>query len=198
MEPSHEPNNKETSDGDLVAMVVQGDARAFELLFERHRQRVAAIAGRFFQQVSQIEEVVQETFVKAYFGLPGFSQYKVNSFPHWLARIAFNSCYDELRKQSRSREQSLSDFSDSERQELSQLTSGRGVTSVESVAINRDLAHKLLRLLNAEDRIVLVLLDVEGLSVAEIAHLMDWSSAKVKIRAFRARTDLRRLLKKLL
>ena len=54
------------------------------------------------------------------------------------------------------------------------------------MAINRDLAHKLLRLLNAEDRIVLVLLDVEGLSVAEIAHLMDWSSAKVKIRAFRA------------
>lgn len=198
MEPSHDPNNKETSDADLVAMVVQGDARAFELLFERHRQRVAAIAGRFFQQVSQIEEVVQETFVKAYFGLPGFSQYKVNSFAHWLARIAFNSCYDELRKQSRSREQSLSDFSDSERQELSQLTSGSGVTSVESVAINRDLAHKLLRLLSAEDRIVLVLLDVEGLSVAEIAHLMDWSSAKVKIRAFRARTELRRLLKKFL
>ena len=57
-------------------MVVQGDSRAFELLFERHRQRVAAIAGRFFQQVSQIEEVVQETFVKAYFGLPGFPNTK--------------------------------------------------------------------------------------------------------------------------
>ncbi|MFZ0060525.1 MAG: sigma-70 family RNA polymerase sigma factor [Pyrinomonadaceae bacterium] len=198
MEPSHEPINKETSDADLVAVVVQGDAEAFELLFARHRQRIAAIAGRFFPQVPQIEEVVQETFVKAYFGLSGFSQYKVDSFAHWLARIAFNSCYDELRRQSRSREQSLSDFSDSERQELSQLTSGSGITSAESVAINRDLAHKLLRLLSAEDRIVLVLLEVEELSVAEIAHLMDWSSAKVKIRAFRARTHVRRLLRKFL
>ncbi|HET6669007.1 MAG TPA: sigma-70 family RNA polymerase sigma factor [Pyrinomonadaceae bacterium] len=198
MEPSHDPISKETSDADLVAVVVQGDAAAFELLFKRHRQRVATIAGRFFQQAPQIEDVIQETFVKAYFGLSGFSQYKVDSFAHWLARIAFNSCYDELRKQSRKREQSFADFSDSERQELSKLTSNMRVTTVESAAINRDLAHKLLRLLSAEDRIVLVLLDVEGLSVAEIARLMDWSSAKVKIRAFRARTDLRRLLKKFL
>jgi RNA polymerase sigma-70 factor (ECF subfamily) len=198
MEPSHDPISKETSDADLVAVAVQGDAAAFELLFERHRQRVATIAGRFFQQAPQIEDVIQETFVKAYFGLSSFSQYRVDSFAHWLARIAFNSCYDELRKQSRKREQSFGDFSDSERQELRNLTSNMRVTTVESAAINRDLAHKLLRLLSAEDRIVLVLLDVEGLSVAEIARLMDWSSAKVKIRAFRSRTDLRRLLKKFL
>jgi RNA polymerase sigma-70 factor, ECF subfamily len=198
MEPSHDPISRESSDANLVAAVVQGDAAAFELLFERHRQRVASIAGRFFQQAPQIEEVVQETFIKAYFGLANFSQYKVDSFAHWLARIAFNCCYDELRRQSRSHERSLSDFNYTERQELRKLTSGMGVTTVESAAINRDLAHKLLRLLSAEDRLVLVLLDVEGLTVAEIARLMDWSSAKVKIRAFRARTDMRRLLKKFL
>jgi len=70
--------------------------------------------------------------------------------------------------------------------------------SLESIVINRDLANKLLSLLSAEDRLVLVLLDVEGLSVAEIARLMNWSSPKVKVRVFRARTDLRRLLKKFL
>ncbi len=198
MEPSHDPISRETSDADLVAAVVHGEAAAFELLFERHRQRVTAIAGRFFQQAPQIEEVVQETFIKAYFGLANFSHYKIDSFPHWLARIAFNNCYDELRRQSRSHERSFSDFDAAERQELRKLTSNSGVATVESAAINRDLAHKLLSLLSAEDRLLLVLLDVEGLTVAEIARLMDWSSAKVKIRAFRARTDLRRVLKKFL
>lgn len=196
MEPTHDPSN-ESSDADLVAEVVKGNATSFELLFERHRQRVALIASRFFQHSPQIEEIVQETFIRAYFGLANFSQYKVDSFAQWLARIAFNSCYDELRRQSRSAERTLSDFDEAERQQLRALT-GVAVTTVEATAINRDLAHKLLRQLSAEDRLVLVLLDVEGLSVAEIAHLMGWSSPKVKIRAFRARTDLRRLLKKFL
>lgn len=200
MEPTHDPSN-ESSDADLVAEVVKGDAasaRSFEQLFKRHRQRVALIAGRFFPHSPQIEEIVQETFIKAYFGLPNFSQDKIDSFSHWLARIAFNSCYDELRRQSRSHERMLTDFDEAERQQLRALTGGAGAETLESTAINRDLAHKLLRLLSAEDRLVLVLLDVEGLSVAEIAQLMGWSSPKVKIRAFRARTDLRRLLKKFL
>lgn len=194
MEPTHDPSN-ESSDADLVDAVLKGDATSFTHLFERHRQRVTSIAGRFFLHSPQIEEIVQETFIKAYFGLPNFSQNKVDSFAHWLARIAFNCCYDELRRQSRNPERMLTDFDEAERQQLRALT-GVETTTVESTAINRDLAHKLLRLLSAEDRLVLVLLDVEGLSVAEIAQLMGWSSPKVKIRAFRARADLRRLLKK--
>lgn len=197
MEPTHDPSN-EISDADLVADVVNGDAAAFEYLFERHRQRVAAIAGRFFHQAPQVEEIVQETFTKAYFGLSDFSQFKVDSFVQWLARIAFNNCYDELRRQSRSGERLLREFDNAERRELRAFTSGVDATTLESAAINRDLAHKLLSRLSPEDRLVLVLLEVEGLSVAEIARLLDWSSPKVKIRAFRARTDLRRLLKKFL
>ena len=196
MEPTHDPSS-EPSDADLVANVAKGDTASFESLFERHRNRVAAIAGRFFQHPPQIEEIVQETFIKAYFGLSNFSQYKVDSFAHWLARIAFNNCYDELRRQSRSQERTLSDFDEAERRELRELVGGVAQTP-ETTAINRDLANKLLRRLSAADRLVLVLLDVEGLSVAEIARLMDWSSPKVKVRAFRARADLRRLLKQFL
>ena len=97
MEPTQNPNSADSSDADLVAAVVQGDTNAFELLFERHRRSVGAIAGRFFQQHAQIEEIVQEWFTKAYFSPPHLAQYKVDSFEAWLARIAFNSCYDELR-----------------------------------------------------------------------------------------------------
>src|SRR5215204_6221069 len=164
MEPTHAPLNAETTDADLVTAVVRGDARAFELLFERHRQRVAAIGGRFFQQPAQVEEIVQESFTKAYLALPSFSQHKVDSFAHWLARIAFNSCYDELRKQKRSHERTITAFTNAEREEVRALISGVEPETVESAAINRDLANKLLRLLSAEDRLVLVLLDVEGLS----------------------------------
>ena len=196
MEPTHDPSS-EPSDADLVANVAKGDTASFESLFERHRNRVAAIAGRFFQHPPQVEEIVQETFIKAYFGLSNFTQIKVDSFAHWLARIAFNNCYDELRRQSRSQERTLSDFDEAERRKLRELVGGVGAKP-ETTAINRDLAHKLLRRLSADDRLVLVLLDVEGLSVAEIANLMDWSSPKVKVRAFRARADLRRLLKKFL
>ena len=196
MEPTQNLNRTESSDADLVAAVVQGDIDAFESLFDRHRKRVGAIAGRFFQQPAQIEEIVQESFIKAYFGLPHLAQYKVDSFAAWLARIAFNSCYDELRRQSRKHKRSANEFNELERQELRALTAA--APALEAKAINRDLANKLLRMLSAEDRLVLVLLDVEGLSVAEIGRLMNWSSPKVKIRIFRARSDLRQLLKKLL
>jgi RNA polymerase sigma-70 factor (ECF subfamily) len=197
MEPTLDPLHANESDANLVAAVIQGDTAAFETLFIRHRQRVAAIAGRFFQQPAQIEEVLQESFTKAYFGLAGFSQHKVDSFSHWLARIAFNSCYDELRRQSRNREKSFTDFNDAEKNEL-RAFSHAASQSLEAKAINRDLAHKLLGMLSADDRLVLVMLEVEGLSVAEIGALLGWSSAKVKIRAFLARAHLRRLLKKFL
>ena len=186
------------SDAELVAAVSAGDESAFELLFERHRRRVGAIAGRFFQQHEQIEEIVQECFTKAYFALSDFSHYKEDSFSSWLARIAFNSCYDELRRRGRGRESAISEIIPAAREAVGLLHAGLGADSLETVAINRDLANKLLGLLSAEDRLVLVLLDVEGLSIAEIARLMHWSSPKVKIRVFRARRDLRRLLKKYL
>jgi RNA polymerase sigma-70 factor (ECF subfamily) len=203
MDPDHTSNDSqspaaERSDADLVDAVLAGDESAFELLFERHRRRVGVIAGRFFQQPEQIEEIVQESFTKAYFALKDFSNYKDDSFTSWLARIAFNSCYDELRRRGRGRESSISDITSTDREALRALRVGVAADSLESVAVNRDLANKLLSFLTAEDRLVLVLLDVEGLSVAEIGQLMNWSSPKVKIRVFRARTDLRRVLKKLL
>ena len=203
MDTDHTSNDSqspaaERSDADLVDAVLAGDQSAFELIFERHRRRVGVIAGRFFQQPEQIEEIVQESFTKAYFALKDFSSYKVDSFTSWLARIAFNSCYDELRRRSRGRESSISDITSTDREALRSLRVGVAADSLESAAVNRDLANKLLSLLSAEDRLVLILLDVEGLSVAEIGQLMNWSSPKVKIRVFRARTDLRRVLKKLL
>src|SRR5213080_4691815 len=98
----------EPSDAELVPLAASGDEVAFEKLFLRHRRRVALIAGRFFRRREQIEEIVQESFAKAFFALGEFSNRQAESFGAWLARIAFNVCYDELRRLKRRPESSLS------------------------------------------------------------------------------------------
>lgn len=185
------------SDVELVSEVRAGQEAAFEELFRRHRRRVALIASRFFRRREQIEEVVQESFAKAFFALGEFSNRQAESFGAWLARIAFNVCYDELRRLKRRPESSLSELDEDEAAWLKERTrASTHARGVESDAIARELAAKLLARLSPEDRLVLVMLDVEGLSTAEIAEVMNWSVSKVKVRAHRARAHLRRVLRR--
>ncbi len=186
----------EPADRELVTLVCQGNEMAFEQLFNRHRRRVALIASRFFSRSEEIEEIVQESFVKAYFGLGNFSNREDPSFASWIARIAFNSCYDELRRIKRRPEGSLSVVSEEEATQLTEQL--RASDDIESATISRDLAAKLLSRLSPEDRLVLVMLDVEEMSVSEIAESTRWSVSKVKVRAHRARSSLRKVLKRFL
>ena len=191
------PTSVEPSDVELVALSRSGDESAFEELFNRHRRRVSLIASRFFRQREQIEEIVQESFTKAYFALNDFSNQQETSFASWLARIAFNSCYDELRRIKRRPESSMSEVTEEEATRLQeQLRDASAGSDVESAAVSRDLAGKLLSRLSPEDRMVLVMLDVEGMSVSEIATTTRWSVSKVKVRAHRARASLRRVLER--
>ncbi|HEX8175666.1 MAG TPA: sigma-70 family RNA polymerase sigma factor [Pyrinomonadaceae bacterium] len=189
----------EPPDFELVARVRSGNESAFEELFNRHRRRVSLIASRFFRQREQVEEIVQESFTKAYFALNDFYNEQEASFAAWLARIAYNSCYDELRRQKRRHENALSDVSEEDAAWLEDnLRAGGAEGDVEGTAVTRDLADKLLSRLSAEDRMVLVMLDAEGLSVSEIADSTGWSVSKVKVRAHRARASLRRVLQRFL
>lgn len=193
--PRGEP---ERADAALAEAARDGDERAFEELFVRHRRRVALIASRFFRRREQIEEVVQESFTKAFLALGEFSNRRDGSFAAWLARISFNACYDELRRQKRRPESALGEVTGEEAAGLRGRLRGDGAGDAEAAAVSRDLAAKLLARLSPEDRLVLVMLDAEGLSVAEIAGLLGWSAAKVKVRAHRARASLRRVLERFL
>ncbi len=199
-ELSLSPVNR-TRTKDLVDQARQGDEPAFEELFNRHRRRVAVIAGRFFHQREQIEEIIQETFTKVYFALGSYTNSETDDdslFAGWIARIAFNTCYDELRRIKRRAESLASDLSEEETGWLEKrLRTDARSDDAESSSVRRDLAHKLLARLGAEDRLVLVLLNAEDMSVKEIARLMNWSPSKVKVRAHRARAALRRHLRKL-
>jgi RNA polymerase sigma-70 factor (ECF subfamily) len=185
------------SDAELAALARDGDEEAFEELFRRHRRRVALIASRFFRQREQVEEVVQESFTKAFFALSEFEGSRDASFAAWLARIAFNVSYDELRRQKRRPEGALEELTEEEAAALAGRLRDAG-PDAEGRAVSRDLAAKLLARLSPEDRLVLVMLDVEGLSVSEIANLLGWTGSKVKVRAHRARAHLRRVLQRFL
>jgi len=187
----------ESTDDVLVAAAAAGDEGAFEQLFERHRRQVARIAGRFFAQREQIEEIIQDSFTKAYFALNTYHGTHPASFKAWLTQIAVNCCYDQLRRMRRRPEQGFGDVEESEAQEFAaQLRSPP--KDVETDLVSRDLAVKLLSRLSADDRLVLTLLDVEGFSVAEIAEVTNWSISKVKVRAHRARAHLRRIMQRYL
>lgn len=183
------------SDESLADVAGSGDEAAFHELFERHRRRIARIAGRFFRQPARIEELVQEIFAKLYFALGSFSRARGQSFASWLASIAINACYDELRRLRRRPESTISEVTAQERAWLASRYHNQGAASAEDDLIARDLAGKLLARLNADDRLVLTLLDVEEMSVSEIAAVTGWSISKVKVRAHRARAALRQILK---
>lgn len=135
--------------------------------------------------------------MKAYFALPAFANGQENSFASWIARIAFNACYDELRRMKRRPESASGDISEEEAVWLkTQLRAVGAGADVEAAAIARDLADKLLARLSPEDRLLLVMLEVEGMSVAEIGASNSWSISKVKVRAHRARAALRRVLER--
>lgn len=176
----------ELSDNYLITLVLEGQEKAFEALFEKYKRLVGSIAVNYFRQDYQIEEVVQKTFVKAYFELKNFRGNHKFSFVSWISRIAVNVCLDTLRAEKRQSEN------------LSAVELSLIADSTESELINQDLAEKLLAKLEVEDRVVLQMLDEEERSVSEIAELLGWSRAKVKVRAFRARRFLRKILKKLL
>jgi RNA polymerase sigma-70 factor (ECF subfamily) len=185
---------RESVDDELVAAARNGDEAAFAILFQRHRRSVTRLAYRFFYRREQVEDIVQESFASAYFALGNYRGGQEKSFIAWLSKITVRACYDALRRLRRT-ETGMCDLTEDEELFLSEKLRSVGKGSdIESAAISRDLADKLLQRLEPEDRLVLTLLNVADLSVAETAELIGWSTSKVKMRAYRARKSLQRVL----
>ncbi|HWO01904.1 MAG TPA: sigma-70 family RNA polymerase sigma factor [Blastocatellia bacterium] len=186
-------NDHALTDEALVESIRAGDDDAFEELFLRHRRRVARIIGRFFSRPERVDEIIQDVFAKIYFALGDYSADRGKSFSAWLSRVTVNACYDELRRARSRRESSISEITDDEAGWLNGRLNSEDATA-ESSLISRDLATKLLARLSPEDRMVLTLMDAEDVTVAEVAALTGWKTSKVKVRAYRARHALRRVL----
>ncbi len=182
----------ERTDAQLVEMVLAGDGTAFESLFDRHKRLVASIGARYFRRPEQVEEVVQIAFAKTFVELRRFRGEHDLSFVGWIARITANSCLDLLRSQKRKPEDLAEDVGGFDQLHFE----AAGQKSSEECVIDRDLAEKLLSHLADDDRALLQMLYAEEMSVAEVAGQLGWSISKTKVRAWRARHGLRRIIKK--
>ena len=183
-----------TSDADIIRRVIDGDVNSFEYLLKKYQNHVLRIVTKHIPY-NEVEEVAQEVFVRAYQALPGFK--KQGSFKQWLSAIAVRACYDFWRKRYRSRELPMSDLNEKHREWLentlsnqSDLSFNKGSHTEEA----RELLDWAMDKLSARDRMVIELVYLEGLSVKEAAGLLGWSVANVKVRSFRSRKKLKKLL----
>lgn len=183
----------ELTDRQLVESAITGSEDAFEQIFDRFKKPVAFVAAKYFRRPEQIEEIIQISFAKAFFELKRFRGLHDASLGSWLSRIAANACLDQIRRNKRKPEDLDCDLSANETETLLDLASSREQSAESRLAL-RDLSTKLLSRLPEDDRALLQMLYVDEMSVAEIASLIGWSHSKVKIRAWRARNALRRVL----
>jgi len=182
------------TDIEIVRLVAGGRTDAFETLMTRHRAQVFKIVGRHVPR-AQVEEVAQEVFVRAFTSLGTFSDRA--PFHHWLSVLAVRSCYSFWRETYRSREVPMSALSEEGQTWVEHVLTGQADQSFREQAAAKE-AHKVLQWalarLSPENRTVLTLVYLEGLSVREAATLLGWSQINVKVRAHRARKRLRQIL----
>ncbi len=184
----------ERTEAELIAAVLKGDAASFEPLVQRYSPRVFATARRYARRDSEVEDIVQEVWLKAFQKLASFRAEA--PFEHWLMRLAVHTCYDFLRGHQRNRESAFSELTDPEQDWLD-----RFVTQPESASENADAARlliaRIMEQLSPPARLIITLLEIEDRSVKEISKLTGWSVPLVKVRAFRARAEMRKLLAKI-
>jgi RNA polymerase sigma-70 factor (ECF subfamily) len=184
----------ELSDAEVISAVLRGETASFELLIRKYQSRLFAMARRYCRNESEVEDIVQEVFIKAYQKL---ASYRAEApFEHWLMRLAVRTCYDFLRAHRRSREATFSELNPQEPDWLDRFLADPGKDE-QAAAAARELVEAVLAQLSPAARLVLTLLEIEDRSVKEISELTGWSVPLVKVRAFRARAEMRKCLERM-
>lgn len=184
----------ERTEAELIAAVLKGDAASFEPLIEKYSPRVFATARRYARRESEVEDIVQEVWLKAFQKLGSFRGEA--PFEHWLMRLAVRTCYDFLRSHQRNRESAFSDLTEPEDDWLERVVHQPG-SAREDADAARQLVQRVLQHLSPPARLIITLLEIEDRSVKEISKLTGWSVPLVKVRAFRARAEMRKVLAKM-
>jgi RNA polymerase sigma-70 factor, ECF subfamily len=184
----------ERTEAELIAAVLKGDAASFEPLVEKYSPRIFATARRYARRESEVEDIVQEVWLKAFERL---HSYRAEApFEHWLMRLAVNACYDALRSHQRNRETTFAELTEPEGDWLDRFVT-QPDTAAENADAARQLIQRVMERLSPAARLIITLLEIEERSVKEIAQLTGWSVPLVKVRAFRARAEMRRILSKM-
>lgn len=184
---------KAEEERELVRLAQKGSEPAFEELVRRHQQRVFALVARILRQHEDIEDVVQQVFMKAYVSLRRFDQRAALST--WLYKIAVNECWDYLRKKKVRPLMYEADLSDEQvtRLEATGTLAREAVTAADGPdrrTESKEIVARMMEKLPDQDRQLLVLKEIEGFSVQELAQILELNVNTVKVRLFRARGRL--------
>jgi RNA polymerase sigma-70 factor (ECF subfamily) len=179
-----------------VARVRQGDESAARALLAQLHPLVLKLVRAHRPRRTDEEDLVQIVFMKVFTKLDQFSG--AVPLDHWVSRIAVNTCLKAMRYERVRPEIRLSDLTEEEEQVVQRLASTPDDLPESVDAMSRELLGRLLGMLNAEDRLVVTLLNLEQKTVAEVRQVTGWSTPLVKVRAFRARQKMKRLLEQLM
>ena len=197
MEELERPETIDIADPDLplVEASASGDMAAFEQLFRRHDRKLLRIAGQVTRNLEDAQDVVQETFLRAFEKLHQFQ--RTSKFSTWLIRIAINQALMKIRKMRYAQELPL-EFEGSEGESLPiDLTDwSPDPELLYSRSELQEILQKALEKLPPSLRVVFILRDVEGLSLPESCATLRLHPAAIKARLYRARLQLRESLSK--
>ena len=173
----------------VIRRVLDGDGNAFEALVAAYEKNVYNLALRMTGNAQDAEDMAQEAFVKAYTSLPGFRG--DSKFSVWLYRIVSNVCLDFLRRQNRRPASSLSlEDEDGEESQMDIPDESQSPEQLLERSLTQEAVQRGLQSLSEEQRQILLLREIQGLSYEEIAETLDLEAGTVKSRIFRARKKL--------
>ena len=189
------------ADAPLVERVKRGDTRAFEMLVVKYQRRIERLIGRMVRDADLVQDIAQESFIRAYRALPKFRG--ESAFYTWLYRIAVNTAKKalmELKRDPLIFEAALASREDDDETSRveNELTTGE---SPESIMASKQIAatvNEAIEALSVDLRQAITLREIEGLSYEEIAEIMNCPIGTVRSRIFRAREAIAQRLKPLL
>jgi RNA polymerase sigma-70 factor (ECF subfamily) len=181
--------SKGEEERELVRLAQNGTEAAFEELIRRHQRRVFALVGSILRRREDVEDVAQQVFLKVFVSLKRFDLRA--AFSTWLYKITVNECWDYLRKKKVRPLVYEADLSEEQVSRLDGIVTGdRPPEGPDERAEVRELVAWMLEKLPEQDAQLLVLKEMEGFSVHELAEILDLNVNTVKVRLFRARGRL--------
>lgn len=173
-------------DNDTVERAQAGDAQAFNEIVQAYRRRIFGTVSRLIGRPEDVEDVAQEVFIRLYYSLDQLRSPEV--FEPWLYRLTVNAALDYLRKRrKRKPEARVADLSEQQVMMADAAAGSRLELERRERARVREFVDSLLAGVSEEDRILLTLKEVEGLSLKELEKIYGVNENALKVRLFRAR-----------
>ena len=172
-------------DFSLIERARSGEDAAFNQLVLAYRKRILGTIARLIGRPEDVEDVAQEVFLRLYYSLDQLRSPDV--FEPWLYRLTVNAAYDYLRRQKRRQESRMADLSEQQVMMADASASGKSRQEDQYHAGVREFVQELLGEVSEEDRILLTLKEVEGLSLKELEQIYNVKENALKVRLYRAR-----------